>query len=369
MSTILSYLGFGATAYLALTLVFYGLSLRVPVAGFVARLLASYAALILCASYGVIASIFMRLIGSGRSSQWATARSFKYVMWLTTGVTFTVEDPNDYLNKIRPAVFIGNHQTELDVLMLGCMFPKNCAVTAKKSLKNWPFLGWFMSLSGTVFIDRANSSSARHAMAGAAEEISRDKQSVYMFPEGTRSYAKEPTLLPFKKGAFHLAVQAGVPIVPVVVANYSNVLYLQEFKFNSGTIPMKGTLLHDSLMCVLICTSLEADRNKEPENIRRRRSGSRYERVDASRDGELNGKSARATSSDASTKAWGWCSKSEWCGSYDIITVEWSRRYRVDGRMAVLDLTPRDIVMQITNKRHICMFGVWDCLHQAVYTP
>ena len=113
-------------------------------------------------------------------------------------------------------------------------------MTAKSSLKNMPFLGWFMRLSGTVFIDRANSSSARHAMAGAAEEIQRDRQSVYMFPEGTRSYAKEPMLLPFKKGAFHLAVQAGVPIVPVVVANYSDILYVQSWKFNSGSILIKG---------------------------------------------------------------------------------------------------------------------------------
>lgn len=244
MSAILYYLSFGAVAYLALTLAFFMLSLRIPAAGFVARLLASYASLVVCACYGVVASIFLRLVGYGRISQWATARSFKYVMWFTTGITFTIEDPNDYLNKARPAVFIGNHQTELDVLMLGCMFPKYCSVTAKKSLKRMPFLGWFMSLSGTVFIDRANSTNARHAMAEASEEITREKQSVYMFPEGTRSYAKEPMLLPFKKGAFHLAVQAGVPIVPVVVANYSDVLYLQGWRFNSGTIPMKGTLFY-----------------------------------------------------------------------------------------------------------------------------
>jgi lysophosphatidate acyltransferase len=49
-------------------------------------------------------------------------------------------------------------------------------------------------------------------------------------------------LLPFKKGAFHLAVQAGVPIVPVVVANYSDILYVKDKKFVSGTIPIKGTV-------------------------------------------------------------------------------------------------------------------------------
>ncbi|KAI0994637.1 hypothetical protein K3495_g13545 [Podosphaera aphanis] len=160
-------------------------------------------------------------------------------MWYTTGITFVIQDPNDYLGKTRPAIFIGNHQTELDVLMLGCIFPKWCSVTAKRSLQKTPFLGWFMSLSGSVFIDRANSKNARQAMAGASEEITKKRQSVYMFPEGTRSYAKEPKLLPFKKGAFHLAVQAQVPIVPVVVANYSHILNPSSLTFKSGIVPVK----------------------------------------------------------------------------------------------------------------------------------
>ncbi|PVH78150.1 1-acylglycerol-3-phosphate O [Cadophora sp. DSE1049] len=239
MSSFLFYLGAFAIAYLGLTVFLIMLSSRVPAAGFFGLLLASYASLLVAATYGVLISILMRLVGHGRSSQWATGRFFKYLMRLTTGITFSIDDPNDYLNKTRPAIFIGNHQTELDVLMLGCIFPHHCSVTAKKSLKSMPFLGWFMSLSGTVFIDRANSTNARHAMAGASEEITRERQSVYMFPEGTRSYAKEPMLLPFKKGAFHLAVQAGVPIVPVVVANYSDVLFVQGWKFKVGNIPVK----------------------------------------------------------------------------------------------------------------------------------
>jgi lysophosphatidate acyltransferase len=240
MSPILCYLAIPTAAFFGLTVFFYMLSLAIPFAGFVARLLASYACLIACASYGVFISIVLRLVGYGGIAQWAVARAFKWTMYLTTGVTFVIEDPNNYLKTTRPAVFIGNHQTELDVLMLGHIFPQYCSVTAKKSLKNIPFLGWFMNLSGSIFIDRANSTSARTAMAGAAEEIQKRKQSVYMFPEGTRSYAKEPMMLPFKKGAFYLAVQAGVPIVPVVVANYSNVLYVQGYKFNAGTIPIKG---------------------------------------------------------------------------------------------------------------------------------
>ncbi|KAI0841549.1 acyltransferase-domain-containing protein [Hypoxylon sp. FL0890] len=234
-----SVLSYFLGGYTTLVIALYMLSSVVPIAGFAARSLAAYISLVICAIYGAIASIILRILGREQIAQWTTARAFKYVMALTTGVTFEIIDPKRHLETVRPAVFIGNHQTELDVLMLGCMFPKYCSVTAKKALKNVPFLGWFMSLSGTIFIDRKNSKDAREAMSGAAREIQKRKQSVYIFPEGTRSYSKEPELLPFKKGAFHLAVQAGVPIVPVVVANYSHVLYIKGLVFKSGKIPVK----------------------------------------------------------------------------------------------------------------------------------
>lgn len=126
------------------------------------------------------------------------------------------------------------------MLLLGTVFPKYCSVTAKSSLARTPFLGWFMSLSGTVFIDRADSKGARKVFDGAAEEMKRWKQSVFIFPEGTRSYADGPEMGAFKKGAFHLAVKAGVPVVPVVCANYWGVLSVKEQRFRGGRIPVKS---------------------------------------------------------------------------------------------------------------------------------
>ncbi|KAH7329387.1 acyltransferase [Stachybotrys elegans] len=225
--------------YAALVVSLYMISYVIPRAAFVARVLVSYILLIGVALYGAFVSIFLTIIGKQGVSQWATGRAFHWAMLFTTGVCFEIDDPKNILGTTRPAVFIGNHQTELDVLMLGAMFPKYCSVTAKASLKKTPFLGWFMTLSGSIFIDRKNSKDAREAMKGAAQEIQAKRQSVYMFPEGTRSYAKDPTLLPFKKGAFYLAVQAGVPIVPCVVANYSHVLYIKSMLFNAGKIPVK----------------------------------------------------------------------------------------------------------------------------------
>jgi lysophosphatidate acyltransferase len=94
-------------------------------------------------------------------------------------------------------------------------------------------------LSKTVFIERASREKALAAFADAAKQMHDHRQSVFIFPEGTRSYYDHPDLLPFKKGAFHLAIQAQVPIVPVVVANYSHILNVKERRFTTGRIPIK----------------------------------------------------------------------------------------------------------------------------------
>ena len=96
-----------------------------------------------------------------------------------------------------------------------------------------------MTLSGTVFIDRGNSGSARKAFDEAVGTIRGKKQSVFIFPEGTRSHAQGPELAAFKKGAFHLAVQSQMPVVPVVVACYAGVLSAREKRFTGGKVPIK----------------------------------------------------------------------------------------------------------------------------------
>ncbi|KAF1943700.1 1-acylglycerol-3-phosphate O [Clathrospora elynae] len=204
----------------------------------------SFILLGVCAIYGTLVAIPLRIVGYGGLIQWTAGRAFKWCMWVATGVTFRVEGSmrreggvsGEEAGRVRPAVFVGNHQTELDVLMLGCIFPQYCSVTAKKSLKWVPILGWFMALSKTVFIDRANRTTSRAAFDTAAQTMKSTRQSVFIFPEGTRSYASTPDLLTFKKGAFHLAVQAQVPIIPVVCGNYFHVLDVKSKKFSPGVV-------------------------------------------------------------------------------------------------------------------------------------
>lgn len=96
-----------------------------------------------------------------------------------------------------------------------------------------------MALSNTVFIDRGNRATAFAAFDSAAQQMHSKRQSVYIFPEGTRSYYDKPDMLAFKKGAFHLAVQAQVPVVPIVVANYAHILSIRRRVFWPGRIPVR----------------------------------------------------------------------------------------------------------------------------------
>jgi lysophosphatidate acyltransferase len=244
------YILYFLSAYTAIMLSLFALHAYLPkpppILGFIARSMSAYITLITCAAYGTIASAFLKIAGLHFAyGQWTTARAFKWLGILTTGIRFDILDNGEQiLNSTRPAVFVLNHQTELDVLLLGWVWPQHCSVTAKKSLRNIPVLGWFMTLSGSVFIDRVDRSQAMKAFEGAARAMREKQQSVVIFPEGTRSYSAEPMLLPFKKGAFHLAVQAGVPIVPIVAENYSRVLNVKARRFDSGTIRVKGLSSH-----------------------------------------------------------------------------------------------------------------------------
>ena len=112
-----------------------------------------------------------------------------------------------------------------------------------------------MALSGTVFIDRSNSASAHAAFDKAAAEMRKERQSVFIFPEGTRSYAEGPEMGAFKKGAFHLAVKAGVDIVPVVAGNYWGVLSVREQRFRAGRIPVKGEICNVYDLRLHLCAS------------------------------------------------------------------------------------------------------------------
>ena len=117
--------------------------------------------------------------------------------------------------KSRPAVFIFNHQSNVDLMILAKLLRKDAVGIAKKELQYSP-LGPVFKAAGMIFIDRSNREKAIEAMQPAVDAL-KNGISIGLAPEGTRSY--DYNLGKFKKGAFHLAMQAKVPIVPIVIKN------------------------------------------------------------------------------------------------------------------------------------------------------
>jgi 1-acyl-sn-glycerol-3-phosphate acyltransferase len=112
-----------------------------------------------------------------------------------------------------PFVVVANHQSMLDILLLSRL-PREMKWVAKEELFRTPWVGWMLRMSGDIPIRRGDPESGGEALARARAYLERG-MSVMIFPEGTRS--KTGTLLPFKSGAFRLAIEAGVPVLPVAV--------------------------------------------------------------------------------------------------------------------------------------------------------
>jgi putative phosphoserine phosphatase/1-acylglycerol-3-phosphate O-acyltransferase len=127
----------------------------------------------------------------------------------------------EHLWSHRPAVFVFNHQSGVDAMLVAKLLRRDFAGIAKKELQNIPLLGQAFEFAGTVFIDRGDTKKAIDALAPAVQAL-REGRSIAIAPEGTRS--RTPRLGAFKKGAFHIAMQAGVPIVPIVFKNTLDVL-------------------------------------------------------------------------------------------------------------------------------------------------
>jgi putative phosphoserine phosphatase / 1-acylglycerol-3-phosphate O-acyltransferase len=133
----------------------------------------------------------------------------------------------------RPAVFVFNHQSWLDGLVVMKLLGGDITGVAKKELASQPGFGQFARLANMAFVDRADGKSARQALEPAVERL-REGYSIVIAPEGTRSTT--PRVGPFKKGAFHLAMQGGVPIVPIVLRNAGDMLWRGSTVIQPGTV-------------------------------------------------------------------------------------------------------------------------------------
>lgn len=145
-------------------------------------------------------------------------------------------DVQPLLEHQRSCVIIANHQSNYDLYVLGRVVPKRTVSIGKKSLKWVPFFGQLYWLAGNVLLDRGNAVRAKQAMLTTTDTLKHKDTSIWVFAEGTRNLGKG--LLPFKKGAFQMAIAAGVPIIPVCVSTY--VKHIRLNRWNSGEIMIRS---------------------------------------------------------------------------------------------------------------------------------
>ena len=135
----------------------------------------------------------------------------------------------------RPYLLMANHQSDFDILICMAGIPVDFIWTAKKELFRIPVFGKAMRLSGFIEIDRKDHDKAINSLAQAEAKL-REGISVATFPEGTRS--RDGRLLPFKQGMFYLAIQTGMPIVPVTIIGSGKIMSKKSWQVNRGAIVM-----------------------------------------------------------------------------------------------------------------------------------
>ena len=155
--------------------------------------------------------------------------------WLRLTGTKVQVSGSEHLEANQTYVFIANHRSYLDTATLFAYTGRRLGLLAKKELLNVPILGVGMGFVNIMAIDRSNRERARQTVAAATDRI-RSGRSFGVFAEGTR--AKPGELLPFKKGAFYMAAQAGVPIVPVAIKNTDHLMGKGTGEARAGTIEM-----------------------------------------------------------------------------------------------------------------------------------
>jgi len=178
--------------------------------------------------------VVFSLLGASENSIHKVARIWATILLKITNVQVSVLG-TEHISTERPQIFMSNHQSDFDIFIVLAYLPVQFRWLAKKELFQIPVFGKAMKKAGYIEIDRQNHERAMQNLAEASRKI-REGKSVMSFPEGTRSV--DGTIKAFKKGMFHLALEAGVPIVPITIIGASEIMPKRSLKINPGKITM-----------------------------------------------------------------------------------------------------------------------------------
>jgi 1-acyl-sn-glycerol-3-phosphate acyltransferase len=196
------------------------------------------AIVVVCASMGLISRLF---ISTKKANKFIGHYVFSPAVLTVCFIRWRVIGKENIPN--FPVIYISNHTSLLDIPILFAAVNQPLFYVAKMELKRVPFLGQYMQAMGMIFINRSNREQAMTSMRTAIKDIAGGK-SIVVFPEGTRS--KSGDLQAFKRGAFVIACEGQIPIIPVVIHGGSKAL-------KSGSFSLRPTKVE-----IEICPMVEA---------------------------------------------------------------------------------------------------------------
>ena len=184
--------------------------------------------------WGALGSIIGLFDRSGDGVLWVERC---WISWVLASCGVSVEcEGLERIDTTTPYVLMSNHQSVFDVAAFVATWPVSFRFVAKRELTWIPFFGWALALGGHVIIDRGRRERAVKSLERAAQRV-REGTHVIIFPEGTRSPTGEMT--EFKSGGFHLAIQAGVPILPISISGSRHVTPKRSLRIESGRIHVR----------------------------------------------------------------------------------------------------------------------------------
>jgi 1-acyl-sn-glycerol-3-phosphate acyltransferase len=200
----------------------------------ITRLLIGMTGFVLASLYGIALALLRRERSRVPRDY---ARVMRRLVHPPLGLHVEIQGEHNILRS-RPCVYVVNHQSAFDVPILAGLYPEDTVLIAKKELRSIPLFGWLYEATGNILIDRDHNRSAVQRLREAELAIRERGVSVWMFPEGTRGRVPGE-ILPFKKGAFYLAVAAEVPVVPIVVSPVLTLFDVKRRLIRAGRIQVR----------------------------------------------------------------------------------------------------------------------------------
>jgi len=183
-----------------------------------------------------ICSIFAMIFALTDRSHTLYFKLSKYfsggVLWLS-GIKLKITGLEN-IDKKKTYVFVSNHSSQYDIVVLQKTIPNRMAMIFKKELAKIPFFGWQLYMGPYVMIDRENYEKALKSIEEAKVKMQKQNISIVVFAEGTRSKTGE--IQQFKRGAFRLATQVGYPIIPTTIVGSNKIMPKGTYRLKPGTI-------------------------------------------------------------------------------------------------------------------------------------